>query len=151
MNNIIHKIRQIYPVSEEALQALLMNMQVRHYPKGTYIVQADRPFGLFHWGRGHPFRISSRRTRYHHLVQPGRWCNLRNGFTVLSAAVSRKHWNSFGLQNLRHPHRQVKCSLRNIYWYSQLGQNTASERKQRAQSYVCGKAPTASQRAVWTI
>ena len=28
------------PVSEEALQALLMNMQVRHYPKGTYIVQA---------------------------------------------------------------------------------------------------------------
>ena len=36
MNNIIHKIRQIYPVSEEALQALLMNMQVRHYPKGTY-------------------------------------------------------------------------------------------------------------------
>ena len=29
MNNIIHKIRQIYPVSEEALQALLMNMQVR--------------------------------------------------------------------------------------------------------------------------
>ena len=38
MNNIIHKIRQIYPVSEEALQALLMNMQVRHYPKGTYIV-----------------------------------------------------------------------------------------------------------------
>ena len=40
MNNIIHKIRQIYPVSEEALQALLMNMQVRHYPKGTYIVQA---------------------------------------------------------------------------------------------------------------
>ena len=40
MNNIIHKIRQIYPVSEEALQALLMNMQVRHYTKGTYIVQA---------------------------------------------------------------------------------------------------------------
>lgn len=50
MNNIIHKIRQIYPVSEEALQALLMNMQVRHYPKGTYIStsRSDRPFGLFH-------------------------------------------------------------------------------------------------------
>ena len=44
MNNIIHKIRQIYPVSEEALQALLMNMQVRHYPTS----RSDRPFGLFH-------------------------------------------------------------------------------------------------------
>ena len=31
---------------------------------------------------------------------------------------------------------------------AKLGQNTASERKQGAQSYVCGKAPTASQRAV---
>ena len=73
MNNIIHKIRQIYPVSEEALQALLMNMQVRHYPKGTYIVQAGVTDRLvISLRRGHPFRISSRRTRYHHLVQPGR-------------------------------------------------------------------------------
>ena len=32
MNNIIHKIRQIYPVSDEALQALLTNMQVRYFP-----------------------------------------------------------------------------------------------------------------------
>lgn len=74
MNNIIHKIRQIYPVSEEALQALLMNMQVRHYPKGTYIVQAgvtDRLVYFIEEGVT-PFRISSRRTRYHHLVQPGR-------------------------------------------------------------------------------
>ena len=46
MNNIIHKIRQIYPVSEEALQALLMNMQVRHYLYSTS--RSDRPFGLFH-------------------------------------------------------------------------------------------------------
>ena len=56
MNNIIHKIRQIYPVSEEALQALLMNMQVRHYPKGTYIVQAgvtDRLVYFIEEG-GHP-------------------------------------------------------------------------------------------------
>ena len=73
MNNIIHKIRQIYPVSEEALQALLMNMQVRHYPKGTYIVQAGVTDRLVYFiEEGSPFRISSRRTRYHHLVQPGR-------------------------------------------------------------------------------
>lgn len=40
MENIINKIRQAYPVSDEALEALLANMQVRHYPKGTYIVQS---------------------------------------------------------------------------------------------------------------
>ena len=28
--------------TEEALQALLMNMQVRHYPKGTYIIKNIR-------------------------------------------------------------------------------------------------------------
>ena len=56
MNNIIHKIRQIYPVSEEALQALLTNMQVRYYPKGTYIVQAgvtDRLIYFIEIGRAH--------------------------------------------------------------------------------------------------
>lgn len=40
MKNIIDKIRQIYPVSDEALQALQANMQERHYPKNTYIVQS---------------------------------------------------------------------------------------------------------------
>ncbi|WP_455591112.1 Crp/Fnr family transcriptional regulator [Bacteroides sp.] len=40
MKNIINKIRQVYPVSEEALQALLENMEVRHYPKDTCIVQS---------------------------------------------------------------------------------------------------------------
>lgn len=40
MENIIHKIRQVYPVSDEALQALLANMQERHYPKNTCIVQS---------------------------------------------------------------------------------------------------------------
>lgn len=40
MKNIINKIRQIYPVSDEALQALQQNMQVRHYPKDTCIVQS---------------------------------------------------------------------------------------------------------------
>lgn len=40
MKNIINKIRQVYPVSDEALQELQANMQVRHYPKSTYIVQS---------------------------------------------------------------------------------------------------------------
>lgn len=38
MKNIINKIRQLYPVSDEALQALQANMQVKYYPKDTYIV-----------------------------------------------------------------------------------------------------------------
>ena len=40
MENIICKIRQIYPVSDEALQALQANMELRYYPKDTRIVQA---------------------------------------------------------------------------------------------------------------
>ena len=40
MENIIHKIREIYPVSDEALQALQANMELRYYPKDTYIVQS---------------------------------------------------------------------------------------------------------------
>jgi signal-transduction protein with cAMP-binding, CBS, and nucleotidyltransferase domain len=40
MENIIRKIRQIYPVSDEALQALQANMELRYYPKDTRIVQA---------------------------------------------------------------------------------------------------------------
>ena len=32
MENIIQKIREIYPVSDEALQA---NMELRYYPKDT--------------------------------------------------------------------------------------------------------------------
>lgn len=40
MKNIINKIRQVYPVSNEALQALQADMQVRYYPKNTYIVHS---------------------------------------------------------------------------------------------------------------
>lgn len=40
MKNIIDKIRQVHPVSNEALQALLTNMEVRHYAKDTYLVQS---------------------------------------------------------------------------------------------------------------
>ena len=40
MENIIRKIKQIYPVSDEALQALQANMELRYYPKDTRIVQS---------------------------------------------------------------------------------------------------------------
>ncbi|MEG1563669.1 MAG: Crp/Fnr family transcriptional regulator [Bacteroides sp.] len=40
MNNIINKIKQVYPVSDEAIRALQANMQVKYYPKNTCIVQS---------------------------------------------------------------------------------------------------------------
>lgn len=40
MRNIIQKIREVYPVSDEALQALQAEMELRHYPKHTHIVQS---------------------------------------------------------------------------------------------------------------
>jgi CRP-like cAMP-binding protein len=40
MNNIIQKIRQVYPVSDEALHALLSEMTEMHYPKNTCLVQS---------------------------------------------------------------------------------------------------------------
>ena len=40
MKNIIANIRQTYPVSDEALQALLAEMEERIYPKDTCIVQS---------------------------------------------------------------------------------------------------------------
>ena len=40
MKNIIASIRQVYPVSDEALQTLLVEMEERMYPKNTCIVQS---------------------------------------------------------------------------------------------------------------
>ena len=40
MKNIINKIREVYPISDESLQALQANMQLRLYPKETYIVES---------------------------------------------------------------------------------------------------------------
>ena len=40
MKNIINKIKQVYPVSDEALQALQDNLEERYYPKDTCIVQS---------------------------------------------------------------------------------------------------------------
>ena len=40
MKNIINKIKQVYPVSDEALQALQDNLEERYYPKDTCVVQS---------------------------------------------------------------------------------------------------------------
>lgn len=40
MNNIITKIREYYPVSDEALQALLNKMSLKCYPKNTTLVHS---------------------------------------------------------------------------------------------------------------
>lgn len=40
MKNILNKIREIYPVSDEALQALQASMQIRYYKKDTCIVKS---------------------------------------------------------------------------------------------------------------
>lgn len=40
MKNIIEKIEQTYPISDEAMKALLAEMQEKHYAKGTCIVQS---------------------------------------------------------------------------------------------------------------
>lgn len=40
MKNIITRIRQIHPVSDEAMHALLSQMEERHYPKNTCIVHS---------------------------------------------------------------------------------------------------------------
>ena len=68
MENIIRKIRQIYPVSDEALQALQANMELRYYPKDTRIVQAgvtDRLVYFIEEGIARSVSVS-----YTHLTLP---------------------------------------------------------------------------------
>lgn len=40
MKNITNKIRQVYPVTDEALLELQANMQIRHYNKDNYLVRS---------------------------------------------------------------------------------------------------------------
>lgn len=40
MENITRKIKEIYPISEKALQALISCMQLKVYPRNTIIVQS---------------------------------------------------------------------------------------------------------------
>ena len=72
MENIIRKIKQIYPVSDEALQALQANMELRYYPKDTRIVQSgvtDVWFILLK--RVSPVPIPPQRRGHHYVVQSG--------------------------------------------------------------------------------
>ncbi len=74
MENIIRKIREIYPVSDEALQALQANMELRYYPKDTCIVQSgvtDRLVYFIEEGIAR-FRIPSQRTGYYYVVHARR-------------------------------------------------------------------------------
>src|SRR5574344_1398212 len=40
MKNIIAKIKQVHPLSDEALNALVSEMEVKYYPKNTCIVHS---------------------------------------------------------------------------------------------------------------
>lgn len=149
MNNIIHKIRQIYPVSEEALQALLMNMQVRHYPKGTYIVQAGVTDRLVYF-----IEEGVTRSVFHHDGQDTTtWFSQEGDVTFGMDSLYYQQPSVESIETLSDCkiyviHIDKLNALYETYIDIATGANTASERKQRAQSYVCGKAPTASQRAV---
>ena len=92
MENIIQKIREIYPVSDEALQALQANMELRYYPKDTYIVQSGVTDRLVYFIEEHcPFRIPSQRTGYYYVVHARRRHYVRHGFALLSATVGGEH------------------------------------------------------------
>ena len=65
MKNIINKIRQVYPVSDEALQALQADMQVRYYPKNTYIVHSGVTDRLVYF-----IEEGVARSVFHHNGQP---------------------------------------------------------------------------------
>ena len=125
-------------------------MQVRHYPKGTYIVQAGVTDRLVYF-----IEEGVTRSVFHHDGQD------------TTTWFSQEGDVTFGMDSLYYQQPSVEsietlsdCKIYVIHIdklnalyetyidMSQSGQNTASERKQRAQSYVCGKAPTASQRAV---
>ena len=84
MENIIQKIREIYPVSDEALQALQANMELRYYPKDTYIVQSGVTDRLVYF-------IPSQRTGHYYVVHAGRRHYVRHGFALLSATVGGEH------------------------------------------------------------
>ena len=92
MENIIRKIRQIYPVSDEALQALQANMELRYYPKDTRIVQAgvtDRLVYFIEEGIARSVFHPQRRG-HHYVVQSGGRRHVRHGFALLSATIGRK-------------------------------------------------------------
>ena len=92
MENIIHKIREIYPVSDEALQALQANMELRYYPKDTYIVQSgvtDRLVYFIEEGIARSYSITTGRI----LLRGSRWkATLRSAW--IRSTISNRRWRA---------------------------------------------------------
>ena len=129
MENIICKIRQIYPVSDEALQALQANMELRYYPKDTRIVQAGVTDRLVYF-----IEEGIARSIFHHNGEDTTtWFSQEGDVTFGMDSLYYQQPSVESVEtlsdckNLRHPHRQAECPLRNIYRHSQLGKNPASE------------------------
>ena len=91
MENIIQKIREIYPVSDEALQALQANMELRYYPKDTYIVQSGGTDRFISLKRALPvpYSITTDRT----LLRGSRWkATLRSAW--IRSTISNRRWRA---------------------------------------------------------
>ena len=91
MENIIQKIREIYPVSDEALQALQANMELRYYPKDTYIVQSGVTDRLVYFIEEGIARSVFHHNGHYYVVHAGRRHYVRHGFALLSATVGGEH------------------------------------------------------------
>ena len=116
MENIIRKIKQIYPVSDEALQALQANMELRYYLKDTRIVQSGVTDRLVYF-----IEEGITRSVFHHNGEDTTTWFSQEGdvtFGMDSLYYQQPSVESVELQNLRHPHRQAECPLRNIYRHS---------------------------------
>ena len=128
MENIIQKIREIYPVSDEALQALQANMELRYYPKDTYIVQSGITDRLVYF-----IEEGIARSVFHHNGQDTTtWFTLEGDITFGMDSLYYQQPSVESIENLRHPYRQAEYALRNLYRHSQLGAHLASECQQRA-------------------
>lgn len=129
MENIIQKIREIYPVSDEALQALQANMELRYYPKDTYIVQSGVTDRLVYF-----IEEGIARSVFHHNGQDTTtWFTLEGDITFGMDSLYYQQPSVESIEtlsdckNLRHPYRQAEYALRNLYRHSQLGAYPASE------------------------
>ena len=128
MKNIINKIRQLYPVSDEALQALQANMQVKYYPKDTYIVQSGITDRLVYF-----IEEGVTRSVFHHNGQD------------TTTWFSQEGDVTFGMDSLYYK----QPSIESIETLSDC--KIASGRQQRTQSHVCGKTPAFSQGTIRTV
>ena len=73
MENIIRKIKQIYPGFRRSTSSASGEYGIKvlsqRYPYRS--VRCHRPSGLFYWRGYHPFRIPPQRRGHHYVVQSG--------------------------------------------------------------------------------